>query len=97
MFPSADIYIHLVLLPAYEDTVITKLQGLFVELLGGVNIDHYPSIAATLDVLLQPNQIEELPVLVGSELDILKPSSQPVARISLILNYPKLFIHKNLS
>ncbi|KAA6379914.1 MAG: hypothetical protein EZS28_024560 [Streblomastix strix] len=88
VFPSADIYKPLILSPAYEATAITKLWGLFVELLGGVNIDHQPSIAPTVESLLQPNQIDELPELVGSALDILRPSSYPVA-VGLIYIFPE--------
>ncbi|KAA6397650.1 MAG: hypothetical protein EZS28_006820 [Streblomastix strix] len=88
MFPSALIYNPLVLSPAQDATAITKLQGIFEEQLGGVNIYHYPSMAPSLDVLLHPRKIDELPVSIGSDLDILKPSSQSIA-VGLIYIFPE--------
>ncbi|KAA6355527.1 MAG: hypothetical protein EZS28_048946, partial [Streblomastix strix] len=86
VFPSALIHNPLELSTAQDDTAIAKPQGLFMELLGGVNIDHYPTIAPVLDVLLHLNQMVALPVS-RSDLDILKPSSQLVA-VGLIYILP---------
>ncbi|KAA6389614.1 MAG: hypothetical protein EZS28_014860 [Streblomastix strix] len=77
MFPSALIYNPLVLSPAQDATAIAKPQGLLIELLEGVNIDHYPAIARVLDVQQHSIQIVALPVF-KSDLEILKPSSQLV-------------------
>ncbi|KAA6397527.1 MAG: hypothetical protein EZS28_006947 [Streblomastix strix] len=78
VLPSADIYKLLLQSPAQDVTSIIKPQELLIPIFGEVNIDHYPSISPVLDVLLHPNQIDELPVFV-TDLAILKPSSQLVA------------------
>ncbi|KAA6382712.1 MAG: hypothetical protein EZS28_021759 [Streblomastix strix] len=75
VFPSALIHNPLVVSLESDDNDIVKLNGLLTQLLGGVNIYHYPAIQLVLDVLLHPKKIEEPPVL-SIVLDILKPSSQ---------------------
>ncbi|KAA6398051.1 MAG: hypothetical protein EZS28_006421 [Streblomastix strix] len=78
VYPLALIYNSLVLAPTQDVTAIIKPQRLVVTVLGGVNINYYPTNEPVIDYLLYPYQIEELSVS-GSDRAILKPSSQLVA------------------
>ncbi|KAA6387205.1 MAG: hypothetical protein EZS28_017266 [Streblomastix strix] len=55
VFPSGDIYNLLVLSPVSDANDTLKPNVLLAQLLGVVNICHYPVISPTVESLLQPN------------------------------------------